>query len=95
MLMCNYNCNAAHVKYIATRPGVEIAAMSIDNKGTSEQQVKYTAGRLSSCGPFVNNDEEVTLKDVMAELSKHNGVVWSSVISLTEEIWSRRIMQKQ
>lgn len=95
MLMCNYSCNVVHVKYIATRPRVEIAAMSIDNKGTSEQHVKYTAESLGSCGPFVNYDEEVTLKDVMAELSKRNGIVWSSVISLTEEIWSRRLMQKQ
>lgn len=79
--------NAAHIKYIATRPGVEIGDMSIDRDvmSTSEQYIKYADERPGSCGLFGSNNEEVSLMDVMEELKKHEGIVWRSIISLRED----------
>lgn len=79
--------NAAHIKYIATRPGVEIGDMSIDRNvmSTSEQYIKYADERPGSCGLFGNNDDEVSLMDVMEELKEHEGIVWRSIISLRED----------
>lgn len=81
------SANAAHVKYIATRPGVEMADMNIDKNiaATQEQHIKYAAEIPGSCGPFGNNDEDVTLKDVMVELSKYNRIVWRSVLREIEK----------
>jgi hypothetical protein len=77
--------NAAHAKYIATRPGAdrgELEAEELDAAG----HVKYAAERPRSHGLFGPDEEQVpVLEKVQDELRRHEGIVWRAVVSLRED----------
>jgi len=81
--------NAAHINYIATRPGVEKCEAQIEDKNYSPEQsdnskyVQYMDKRPRSHGLFGQNTEN--LDSVKNELYNHNGIVWRMIISLKEE----------
>jgi|GEM_PF-2412840 len=78
--------NAAHIGYIATRPGVAKEEDVQMEKDSNMNYVKYTSERPGSHGLFDKNDSRVpSLKEVKKELSEHNGVVWRAIISLRED----------
>lgn len=87
--------NAAHVKYIATRPGVE-KNISIENEqefnkhldlgfSNNELYAKYMHERPGSHGLFGPDEKQPDLSDIQKELQNHTGIVWRAVISMREE----------
>lgn len=77
--------NAAHAKYIATRPGAdrgELEPEELDAAG----HVKYAAERPRSHGLFGPDEEKVPgLEEIQKELREHGGIVWRAVVSLRED----------
>ncbi|MFI3227963.1 MAG: MobP3 family relaxase [Clostridia bacterium] len=72
---------SGHMKYIATRDGVEIIK--------TEQYLQYIATRpraekIGNHGLF-GDDKFVDLKSAMAELDNYDGKVWTHIFSLTEQ----------
>lgn len=87
--------NAAHVKYIATRPGVEKEISIQDEKefekhldlGFSKDETftKYMHERPGSHGLFGPDEKQPDLLNIQKELQDHNGIVWRAVISMRED----------
>jgi hypothetical protein len=61
-----------YLNYIATRDGVE-------------KFISYVGGRPRSQGLFSDSDEPPALSRVAAELSAHEGVIFTPIISLRPE----------
>lgn len=95
----NQKKNAAHIRYIGTRPGADMG-LEIDDEradevlrgeidgadpGTAAGHVKYAHERPGSHGLFSSVEATLNLKDIQKELQNHQGVVWRFVLSLTEE----------
>lgn len=92
----NQSKNAAHVRYIGTRPGADLGEIEIKEEeeisdeelpidpDTAAGHVKYAHERPGSHGLFsaAGNPD---LKAIQKELKEHQGVVWRMVLSLREE----------
>lgn len=74
----NRQKNAAHVRYIGTRPGVEQ-----ETPDTPAGHARYAHERPGSHGLF-GPDGPVNLKKIQQELNQHQGLVWRVVLSLEE-----------
>jgi len=86
--------NAAHTRYIGTRPGADRGEPEIGDNDpdldTAAGHVKYASERPRSHGLFgANNEESVDLKAIQKELKEHQGVVWRVVVSLREDVAQR------
>lgn len=84
----NKQKNAAHIRYIATRPGADRGEIESENElfpGTPAHHLKYAHERPRSHGLFGQGNEEIILADVQKELIKHNGMAWRIIISLHPE----------
>ncbi|MGG2201889.1 MobP3 family relaxase [Paenibacillus validus] len=96
----NQSKNAAHIGYIGTRPGADMGTeIGQDEKpveairdelagadpGTAAGHVKYAHERPGSHGLFSSSGVNPDLKEIQQELQEHQGVVWRSILSLTEE----------
>lgn len=95
----NKSKNAAHISYIGTRPGADMGVeLDADEKGVSEisdelavdpgsaaGHVKYAHERPGSHGLFSAAGDTPNLKQIQSELEQHEGVVWRSILSLSEE----------
>ncbi|TYP56834.1 MobP3 family relaxase [Thermosediminibacter litoriperuensis] len=82
--------NAAHIQYIATRPGADRGELNIGDDldadpGTAAGHAKYMDERPGSHGLFGPESETPDLREVQRELKNHNGIVWRMVLSLKEE----------
>ena len=85
--------NAAHVKYIATRPGVEKEMLKeedlVKDLDTGflkdENYTKYVHERPGSHGLFGPDQKQPDLFNVQKELQDHKGIVWRAVISMRED----------
>lgn len=99
----NQSKNAAHISYIAQRPGVEVNDQldlrDADDKNITrlvreldyevdpdspEGHAKYIDERPRSHGLFGRHGSE-DIKAIQNELKDHKGIVWRSILSLTEE----------
>lgn len=76
--------NAAHAKYIATRPGAD-RGENIIKPDSAAGHVKYAAERPRSHGIFSSEESQPDLDLIQDELLKHNGVVWRFIVSLRED----------
>lgn len=92
--------NAAHVDYIATRPGADRGDIEIGDRDPVSQRdeleldspaghVKYAAERPRSHGLFGADEKPPDLKEVREELGRHDGIVWRFVLSLKEDTAKR------
>lgn len=84
--------NAAHINYIATRPGVDKELTEEDlvkdldlGFSSDENYMKYIYERPGSHGLFGIEEKQPDLKDVQDELRNHEGIVWRAVISMRED----------
>ena len=83
--------NAAHINYIATRPGAECGELEIGDKdfaaelGENSKYVQYMDERPRSHGLFSQENEKEDLDLIKSELRTHEGIVWRMIISLKEE----------
>jgi hypothetical protein len=85
--------NAAHIKYIGTRPGavienegvLDITDSSRPDPETAAGHVVYAHERPGSHGLFSSGEKHPVLGEVQKELQEHNGVVWRFILSLTEK----------
>ncbi|WP_051273732.1 MobP3 family relaxase, partial [Desulfotruncus alcoholivorax] len=96
------NCgkNAAHVNYIATRPGADRGDINIGDRDSELRKddfeldspaghVKYAAERPRSHGLFGADEKPPDLEEVREELGQHDGIVWRFVLSLREDMAKR------
>lgn len=83
--------NAAHIKYIATRKGVEINDSKeeeidiIDKLKSPELHIKYASERPGSHGLFGEDGSIKDIKRIMEEVKNHDGIVWRNILSLKED----------
>ncbi|PLT43530.1 hypothetical protein B8V81_5070 [Paenibacillus pasadenensis] len=90
--------NSAHVRYIATRPGVDLGhdldkPKQVPDLGGSERPVPGTAAhhvgyaheRPNSHGLFSSGEDEVELDEIQKELLEHKGIAWRLILSLHED----------
>jgi hypothetical protein len=88
--------NAAHIKYIGTRPGavyeheqvngsIELeSAQHRPDPDTAAGHVLYAHERPGSHGLFSAERQPPNLPEIQKELQEHQGIVWRFVLSLTE-----------
>jgi hypothetical protein len=74
--------NAAHIKYIGKRPGVD--KQTQDDQG-DEIYFRYLNERPRSHGLFTQMEGEPDMDSVVQEIRGHNGIVWRSILSLRED----------
>lgn len=92
--------NAAHIGYIGTRPGADMGVdldkeqdaspdltddLAASDPSSAAGHVKYAHERPGSHGLFSSTGERPDINLVQKELQEHQGVVWRSILSLTEE----------
>lgn len=84
----NKDKHAAHVKYIATRPGVELSERRPDAESPETDNaifMQYLQERPRSHGLFGSAEEGVDIKAVAGEAKCHEGIVWRGILSLRED----------
>lgn len=88
--------NAAHVGYIATRPGADRGDIEVGDRDPVSMEldspaghVKYAAERPRSHGLFGADEKPPDLEEVREELGRHDGIVWRFVLSLREDMAKR------
>lgn len=91
--------NSAHIRYIATRPGVDLG-YELDKDmelvpDTPEHHIKYAHERPRSHGLFSSGDGEVDMHAIQKELAEHKGMVWRSIISLHGDDAARLEMESR
>ena len=80
------NKNAAHVRYIATRPRVDKDEdKSLVPDAQNEIHVQYLHERPRSHGLFTQEPGEPDMASVIQEVGAHNGIVWRAILSLRED----------
>lgn len=88
----NAKKNAAHIRYIGTRPGVDRGGELEEQKilltetlrvpDSAAHHVKYAHERPRSHGLFGAGEEEINLAGIQNELLAHKGIAWRMVVSL-------------
>ncbi|MTI85638.1 MAG: relaxase [Firmicutes bacterium] len=89
--------NAAHINYIATRPGADRGEPEVGDRDPDAGRdgldpaghVKYAAERPGSHGLFGPDEKTPGLKVIQDELQQHDGIVWRAVLSLREDTAKR------
>lgn len=76
--------NAAHAKYIATRPGADRGELEVEELDAAGH-AKYMSERPRSHGLFSDEEKIPSLEEVQKELQQHEGIVWRAVVSLRED----------
>lgn len=85
--------NSAHIKYIGTRPGVELGGEEdfLETEApdlapdSAAGHVKYAHERPGSHGLFSATGENPSVESIQQDLQQHQGVVWRMILSLREE----------
>jgi hypothetical protein len=91
--------NSAHIRYIATRPGVEFGKEMDTNMeldlDSPEHHVKYAHERPRSHGLFSSGEEDINMFEIQKELKEHEGHVWRLILSLEGEDAKRLEMESR